>query len=150
MTTIMGARHFERLFDRAAGLDPDKSDLKRLNAFLEAKLQDMLLMAQASARSNDRDVIMATDLPVTKGLQEVEQRYERMEEADALEPVLERFASAPRLDLALGTDAEERLPSLAGALTIALAETFTVLEPDLKNPQTEHWDRAIRIFDLLL
>ena len=31
-----------------------------------------------------------------------------------------------------------------------VAQTFTVLDSKLKNPQTGHWERAFRIFDLLL
>ena len=37
-----------------------------------------------------------------------------------------------------------------GGLGVAVARTFPILDGDLVNPQTEHWDRAIRIFDLLL
>jgi len=33
---------------------------------------------------------------------------------------------------------------------VALARTFTIIDPDLKNPQTKHWERDFRIFDLLL
>ncbi len=32
----------------------------------------------------------------------------------------------------------------------ALARTFKILDPKLKNPQSEHWGRAEAIFDLLL
>jgi hypothetical protein len=35
-------------------------------------------------------------------------------------------------------------------LCIALAETFRILDEDLKNPMTEDWERAYRLFDLLL
>ena len=32
---------------------------------------------------------------------------------------------------------------------MALARTFTIIDPELKNPQTKHWERAFQIFDLL-
>jgi hypothetical protein len=33
---------------------------------------------------------------------------------------------------------------------VALARTFKIMDPSLKNPQCEHWDKAFRIFDQLL
>jgi hypothetical protein len=37
-----------------------------------------------------------------------------------------------------------------GGLGLALARSFRIIEPDLKNPMTELWERSFRIFDLLL
>jgi hypothetical protein len=31
-----------------------------------------------------------------------------------------------------------------------LARAFTIIEPDLKNPQTRHWEQAMGVFNLLL
>jgi hypothetical protein len=42
------------------------------------------------------------------------------------------------------------MPSVVGGLTVALAKTFKIIDPEVKNPSTEHWERATRIFDLLL
>lgn len=39
---------------------------------------------------------------------------------------------------------------IVGGLSLALARTFTIVERKLKNPSSEHWERAFRIFDLLL
>ncbi|WP_372974661.1 DUF1931 family protein [Microbispora sp. GKU 823] len=35
-------------------------------------------------------------------------------------------------------------------MALALARTFTILDPGLKNPRTEQWERVIRVFELLL
>jgi hypothetical protein len=35
-------------------------------------------------------------------------------------------------------------------LSLAPARTFTILDPGLKNPRTEQWERAIRVLELLL
>ena len=56
----------------------------------------------------------------------------------------------PPLDLACGVETEARLPEVAGGLSVALARTFRIIDPNLKNPQSEHWERSFRIFDLLL
>jgi len=61
---VMGVAKFERFFRLAAGLDVDKSDLKRYNEFVNHKLYDLILMARANAR----DVIEPYDLPITKGV----------------------------------------------------------------------------------
>lgn len=43
-----------------------------------------------------------------------------------------------------------RLPEIVGGLSLALARTFTILDPGLKNPRTEQWHRVSRVFRLLL
>jgi len=83
----------------------------------------MLLIAQANAKANGRDIILAHDLPVTKGLM---------------------------LDLGYGVDVEEKLPEIVGTLTVSLAKTFKIIDPKVKNPQTDHWERAEAIFNMLL
>lgn len=34
--------------------------------------------------------------------------------------------------------------------SVALARTFKIVEPKRKNPQSEDWERAFQLFDLLL
>jgi hypothetical protein len=43
-----------------------------------------------------------------------------------------------------------RLPSPPCGLSVALAQSFEIIARDVKNPQTEHRERAFRMFDLLL
>jgi hypothetical protein len=45
---------------------------------------------------------------------------------------------------------QRRKLRLAGGISVALARTFKIIDPALKNPQSEHWERSQRIFDLLL
>jgi hypothetical protein len=47
-------------------------------------------------------------------------------------------------------ETEARLPGLVGGLSVALARTIKVIDPEVKNPQSEHWERAFYIFGLLL
>jgi hypothetical protein len=68
---------FERFFRSAASLDVDKDDLRRYDAFIGWKVHDLLLIGQAPARANLREVIEPWDLPVTKGLQESIHEFER-------------------------------------------------------------------------
>ncbi len=148
--SIMGVNQFHSLFRKAAGLDVDRNDVKRLSAFLEQKIHDMLTVARGAARANGRDVIQPQDLPVTKGLQESIHRFRELEEDLALEPILERLATLPQLEIAVAPEVEQRLPELVGGISVALATTFKLLDPELKNPQTEHWERVEAIFATLL
>ena len=146
----MGIPEFERLFREAASLDVDKDDLKRFGDFIHQKVADMLIIAQARANANGRDVIDEPDLPITKGLQERIHEYRKLGPSVDVDPFLERMATWPQLDLTLSEDLRGELPNVAGGLSVALAKSFKVLDAKVKNPSTEHWDRAFRLFDLLL
>jgi uncharacterized protein DUF1931 len=141
---------FQRLFRAAAGVDVDKNDLKRYDDFIDRKIYDLLLIGQAHAKANARDVIQSSDLPVTKGLQESIHAFRRLDEEIELSPILEELAKRPPLDLAVAEETEQALPEIAGGLTLALARAFTIIEPERRNPQTDQWVRVTALFDLLL
>ena len=147
---LMKVAEFERLFRQAAGLDVDKNDLKRVSDFLRDKLYDLLAVAERNAKYNGRDLIFEPDLPIAKGLQETLQEFRRMDTALELKPVLDALAALPPLDLEVAEDVRNLLPELAGALVVAYARVLKELDPALKNPQTEHPERAERVFNLLL
>src|SRR3977135_670159 len=67
---VMSVARFERFFRIAAGLDVDKHDLKRYSDFINQKVYDLLVRAEAAAKANGRVIIEPFDLPITKGLQE--------------------------------------------------------------------------------
>ena len=147
---VMSAARFERFFRVAAGLDVDKQDLKRYGDFINRKIYDLLIRGEAAANANGRDIVHPFDLPITKGLQESVHAFRRLDQEIELEPILESLTALPPLDLACSVETEARLPEIAGGLSLALARTFKIIDPDLKNPQSEHWERSFRIFDLLL
>jgi histone H3/H4 len=147
---VIGVASFERFFREAADLDVDKSDLKRYQVFVRDKIADLLTIAQARAKADDRDVIESRDLPITKGLQESIHRFRRLDLGAEVRPMLAAIATRPQLDLAVALDVDEVLPEVAGGLSLALGETFRLIDPDVRNPATAHWERAFRIFDLLL
>src|SRR5712671_3881783 len=146
----MSVAKFERFFRVAAGLDVDKSDLKRYSDFVNAKIYDLLLRGQAAAKANGRVIIEPSDPPITKGLQEQIHAFRNIDEQIELKPILDHLAARPPLDLAYSEETEARLPEIAGGISVALARTFKILDPELKNPQSEHWERSQRIFDFLL
>jgi hypothetical protein len=147
---VMNVSRFLRFFRVAAELDVDKNDLKRYNDFIDDKLYDLLLRGQANAKANDRDIMEPFDLPITKGLQESIHQFRVLDEEVELIPILRQIATYPPLDATPSEETEGRLPEIVGGLSLALARTFRIIEPDRKNPQTEQWTRVQQIFDLLL
>lgn len=147
---VMGIAKFERFFRKAASLDVDKNDLKRYSDFVDMKTYDMLVVGKAVANANGRDIVEPHDLPITKGLQEGMHEFEKLDEEIDVSPLLERLASPTPPDITPSEATIAKLPFVAGGLSLALARTFKVLDPGLKNPQTEHWERAFEIFGNLL
>jgi hypothetical protein len=147
---VMAIARFERFFHKAASLDVDKADLKRYSDFINQKIYDLLLRGQAGAKANGRDIIEPFDLPITKGLQESIHEFTKLGEEIELKPILEQLTGLPQLGLGYSYETEARLPGVVGGLSIALARTFKIIDPDLKNPQSEHWERSFQIFNLLL
>ena len=110
---VMGFTKFERFFRAAGEVSVDRDDLKRYLDFVNDALYDLLIIGQATAKANLRDVIQPWDLPVTKGLQESMHAFERFDEEIELRPILESLAARPPLDMALDVDTEARLPQLS-------------------------------------
>jgi hypothetical protein len=151
MGELMNIAKFERFFRRAAGLDIDKEDLRRYDDFVHQKAYDLLLRGEANAKANGRDVIQPSDLPITKGLQESIHAYRRIDDERLdLASVLGKLTKLPQLDLAYSEETAAKLPEIVGGLSYALARCFKILYPDLKNPQTQHWESAYQLFNLLL
>jgi hypothetical protein len=103
---------FERFFRIAAGLDVDKQDLKRYSDFINQKVYDLLLRAEAAAKANGRVIIEPFDLPITKGLQESIHEFRKIDEKIELQPILDQLTGRPPLDLAYGEDTETQLPEV--------------------------------------
>jgi hypothetical protein len=147
---VTGIARLERFFRLTASLDVDKSDLKRYQAFMNQKVYDLFLIAQGTAKANGRDVIAPRDIPITKGLQESIHAFREVDAQLELAPLLDNLVALPPLDFALAEETSARLPDIVGGLSLALGRTFKILDADLKNPHTEAWERAFKVFGLLL
>ena len=149
-TMVMAVRQFETLFRRAASLDVSKNDIKRLEGFVNQRLRDLLLLAQATASLNGRDIIDYPDVPITKGLQNSMREFREMDEALSLKTILEQQAKLPPMKLGYSTALEEKIPELTGGITVSLAKVFRALDPRLKMPGAEEWEKVDRIYEILL
>jgi len=147
---VMAIPWFERLFRRAAGVDVDKMDLRRYGEFVNRKLYDLLIVGEEAARLNGRKAIEPFHLPITKGLQECIRQFRELDEEVHLDPILDQLAARPPLGLPYGEEMEALFPQIVGGLTLALARSFKIVDPAVKNPSSEHWLRSLQIFDLLL
>jgi hypothetical protein len=148
--TVTSVPRFKRFFRQVAEVDVDKDDLKRYTDFVNHKIHDLLIRAEAIAKANIRDVVQPWDLPITKGLQECIHAFRKLDHDIELEPILEHLAQWPPLDLALSDETRDTLPMVFGGLSVALAHTFKVIDPALKEPHSVHWERSFQIFDLVL
>ena len=139
-----------RIFRDGASASVDRDDIKRYLDFVNDVLYDLLLIGQATAKANVRDVILPWDLPVTKGLQESTHAFQRLEEEIELRPILESLAARPPLDATLDEETEARLPLLFGGVSVALARTFKLIDAELKAVHSEEWERTFSLFRLLI
>jgi hypothetical protein len=146
----MGATKFRRFFRAAAGLHVDDNDLKRYSDFVNDKLADLLLVGRAAAKASGRDVILAHDLPITKGLQQCIHEFERLEEEPELEPLLADIAAIPPMRGELSDEVMAKVPVIVGGLSLAMARTFRIVAPKRTNPGSAEWQDVFAIFDLLL
>jgi hypothetical protein len=147
---VMAVPRFERLFRRAAGIDVDKMDLRRYSNFVNHKLYDLLVVGEEAARVNGQGAIEPFHLPITNGLQKCIDEFRKLDEEVELDPILDQLAARPPLDLPYGEELEALFPVIVGGLSVALAHSFKIVDPKLKNPSTEHWQRSFKMFDLLL
>src|SRR3954470_4197880 len=131
-------------------VDVDKDDAKRYREFVDEKVDDLAIAGRDAARWNGRDVIAPQDLPITKGLQEQMRVFGRLEEAGELRRLLRDSLRRPPVDVTFGEETEDVLVEVFGGISIALARSFRIVDPQVRNPSTEHWDRAFDLFRLLL
>jgi hypothetical protein len=147
---VVGFTKFERLFRVAGSVDVDRDDVRRYLDFVNDAVYDMLIMAQATAKANVRDVIDPWDLPLTKGVQESMHAFERIDEDMRISPILEAVTSVCARDVSLCVDTQVLLPLIFGGISVALASMFRLIDPELKLVHTEEWDRAFRLFRVLV
>jgi Domain of unknown function (DUF1931) len=147
---VMGFVKFERFFRAAGSIDVDRDDIKHYLDFVNDAIYDLLLIGQATAKANARDIIEPWDLPITKGLQESIHAFENIDEEIELRPILDQLAARPPLDAALSEDTQARLPLIFGGISVALARTFRLVDAELKAAHNREWERAFSIFRLLI
>jgi hypothetical protein len=146
----MGFTKFERFFRTAGSVDVDRDDVKRYLDFVNDAIYDLLLIGQATAKANARDIIEPWDLPITKGLQESIHGFQGVDEEIELQPILGQLAARPPLGMELSENTQARLPLVFGGISVALARIFKIIDADLKAVHSLEWDRAFSLLRTLI
>jgi hypothetical protein len=47
-------------------------------------------------------------------------------------------------------ETEEKLIDVFGGLSVALARSLRIVDSEMTNPSTEHWDRAFTLFRMVI
>ena len=149
MTHPSGIPVFQHFFRSVAGIKIDKNDVRRFREFIDEEIDDIAISGRNSATWNGRDVVVAQDLPITKGVQERMREFDKLEEAQEIRELLRQVVRQPPGDVTFADETEDLLPELFGGLSIALARSFRVVDPTVSNPSPEHWDRAFTLFRLV-
>lgn len=150
MPTSTNISKFERFFRLAASLDIDNRDLEHFEEFVNAKIRDLVVRAEAIAKANTRDIIEPYDVPITRGLQDRMHEFRKIDTDVGLEVELHRMVKRPPTDFEYSEDTEGKLVWIAGGLALALARSFRIVDPDLRNPMRTHWERVFALYDLVL
>jgi hypothetical protein len=141
---------FERFFRSVAQLKVDKNDVKRFREFVDEMVDSIAIAGRNSARWNDRDVIAPQDLPITKGLQERMREFGKLETAGDMRDWIGQTLRRPPADVTFGEETEDVLTEVFGGLGVGLARSFRIVDPEVRNPNTEHWERASALIGLLI
>ena len=147
---VVGVKKLEALFRDAASLDIKKGHAKEITDIVEAKLLDLLIAAERNANMNGRDVIMESDLPITKGLQESIILFKKLESELELKDILDYLTTVPPLKYPLSADLEAKLPEVTGALLYVLAKIIKIVDGNDRAVDHESINRAKEILDLTL
>ncbi|MDT7706880.1 MAG: hypothetical protein QOG20_2487 [Pseudonocardiales bacterium] len=149
MTHPTGIPVFERFFRSVAGLKIDRNDVRRFRDFVDQMVDDLAIAGRNSARWNDRDVIAPQDLPITAGLQERMREFDKLDDAGDVRRLLREVVRRPPADVTFSEETEGMLVEVFGGLGVAMARSMKLIDPDVTNPATEHWDRAFELFRLV-
>jgi hypothetical protein len=147
---MAGIPELQRFFREAGGVDVDKADLDRYRAFVDEKVDDIAIAGRDAASWNGRDVIAPQDLPITKGLQEQMREFGKLEAAGDVRQWLGQTLRRPPEDVTFGEETEGVLTEVFGGLSIALARSFRIVDPGVKSPGSQDWERVYSVFRLLV
>ncbi len=147
---VTGANRIEALYKRAAGLRLDKSKVKQISDIVDQKLYDLLVVAEANAKYNGRDIIWMCDVPFTKAMKESMKEFARFEEELELQPILDHLATLPPLKYALEEELEKKLPEMVGTLIYVIANITKEFTTKDRSVSAEDMAKAETILNLMI
>jgi hypothetical protein len=76
--------------------------------------------------------------------------FAELDEADGIREWLRGTLRRPPDDVTFGEETEDMLAEVFGGISVALARSFRIVDGSVKNPSSEHWERAFELFRLLV
>jgi len=149
MARVVGFKKLETVFKKAAGIDLDKSKAEKITDIVEKKFHDLLLIAVEKAGYNKRDIIVESDMPITKGFEESLRQFKELEEEVDLQDILAFLEKIPPLKYPISSELEAKLPEYIGALMLIIAKVLKEIGAG-KKPSIENIEKTKRILDLTL
>lgn len=146
---VAGAHKIEALFKKAATLQISKEKVKEISDVIDQKFHDLLLIGEANAKYNGRDVIWYSDLPLTKAFRESMQKFQALEEELALQDVLDHIKTLPPV-YTLEAELEGKLTEIVGTLIYILANIAKEFSSDDNVVSEDELKSAIRILNLTI
>ncbi len=146
---VSGAHKIEALFKKAAELRISKEKVKEISDTIDTKFHDLLLIGEANAKYNGRDVIWYSDLPLTKAFRESMQKFQALEEELELQDVLDHIKTLPPV-YTLEAELEGKLTEIVGTLIYILANIAKVFSTDDNVVSENELKNAIRILNLTI
>ncbi len=141
---------FQRFFRAAAHLDVDENDVQRFSDFVDELIDELVAVGRTSASADGRDVIEPHDLGLTEGVQERICEFDRLDDAQGIRDLFAHRVWRPPAGVTFSEETERLLPELFGGLSVALARSVRIIDPELTHPHSEHWERAFSLFQLLI
>ena len=146
---VVGAHKIEELFKKAASLRIHKNKVKEISDMIDQKFHDLLLVGQANAKYNGRDVIWYSDLPLTKAFRESMQKFREIDQELDTKEVLDHIKTLPPL-YTLEAELEEKLTEIVGTLFYILAQICKAFSTDDNVVSETELEKAEEILNLMI
>jgi len=146
---VVGVHKLEELFKESADLKIHKNKLKEVTDIIDKKFHDLLLIGEANAKYNGRDVIWYSDLPLTKAFRESMQKFEKLDSKLELDDVLEHIKTLPPI-YSIEISLEEKLTLIVGTLIYILAKVAKEFSTDDNVISEVELKRAEEILNLTI
>lgn len=150
MPLVMGLKKMTLFIRRISGINMSRNDIDRLSDLVGKKLNDLLIVGVRNAGYNNRDIVMEPDLPLTKALMVSIHEFRLLKEEIKIAPILKHLALYPSLERDMSEDVMQLLPDLAGTFMLIVSRLMKAIDPEIKKPDPEIWERVDLVLDLLL
>jgi hypothetical protein len=76
--------------------------------------------------------------------------FGKLETAGDMRDWIGQTLRRPPDDVTFGEETEDVLTDVFGGLGVGLARSFRIVDPEVSNPNTGHWERSFALFRLLV